>query len=32
MTLSLLALLADPKLPKLAPSDSFWLPANASVT
>ena len=32
MTLSLLALLADPKLPKLAPSDSFWLPADASVT
>jgi cytochrome c oxidase subunit II len=32
MTLSLLALLADPKLPKLAPSDSFWFPADASVT
>ena len=33
MTLSLLALLADPaKLPKSAPSDSFWLPTDASVT
>jgi cytochrome c oxidase subunit II len=32
MTLHLLALLADPQLPKLAPSDSFWLPADASVT
>ena len=31
MTLHLLALLA-PALPKLAPSDSFWLPADASVT
>ena len=32
MTLHLLALLAEPALPKLAPSDSFWLPADASVT
>ncbi len=32
MTLHLLALLADPMLPKLAPSDSFWLPVDASVT
>jgi len=28
----LLALLAEPTLPKLAPSDSFWLPVDASVT
>lgn len=28
----LLALLADPKLPTLTPSDSFWLPTDASVT
>ena len=28
----LLALLAEPKLPKLTPSDSFWLPTDASVT
>jgi len=28
----LLALLADPELPKLPASDSFWLPADASVT
>jgi cytochrome c oxidase subunit II len=28
----LLALLAEPELPKLAPSDSFWLPTDASVT
>lgn len=32
MTLHLLALLSDPALPKLAPSDTFWLPADASVT
>jgi cytochrome c oxidase subunit II len=32
MTLHLLALLADPKLPVSAPSDSFWLPIDASVT
>src|SRR4051812_19957235 len=32
MTLHLLALLAEPALPKLAPSDSFWLPVDASVT
>ncbi len=32
MTLSLLALLADPKLPVSPPSDSFWLPIDASVT
>lgn len=32
MTLHLLALLAEPQLPKLAPSDSFWLPADASLT
>jgi cytochrome c oxidase subunit 2 len=32
MILHLLALLAEPALPKLAPSDSFWLPADASVT
>ncbi len=33
MTSPLLALLAEPaKLPKLAPSDSFWLPVDASVT
>jgi len=32
MTLHLLALLADPALPKLPPSDTFWLPADASVT
>jgi len=32
MTLHLLALLAEPALPKLAPSDSFWLPADASLT
>jgi cytochrome c oxidase subunit II len=32
MTLHLLALLAEPQLPKLAPSDSFWLPVDASVT
>lgn len=32
MTLSLLALLADPKLPVSPPSDSFWLPTDASVT
>jgi cytochrome c oxidase subunit 2 len=32
MTLHLLALLAEPKLPKLAPSDSFWLPTDASLT
>ena len=31
MTLNLLAL-AEPQLPKLAPSDSFWLPIDASVT
>ena len=31
MTLNLLAL-AEPQLPKLAPSDSFWLPVDASVT
>jgi cytochrome c oxidase subunit 2 len=28
----LLALLAEPELPKLTPSDSFWLPTDASVT
>ncbi len=33
MTLHLLALLAEPaKLPKLTPSDSYWLPTDASVT
>jgi cytochrome c oxidase subunit II len=32
MTLNLLALLAEPTLPKLAPSDSFWLPVDASIT
>jgi cytochrome c oxidase subunit 2 len=32
MTLHLLALLAEPKLPQSAPSDSFWLPIDASVT
>jgi cytochrome c oxidase subunit II len=32
MTLHLLALLAEPALPKLAPSDTFWLPSDASVT
>ncbi len=32
MTLHLLALLADPKLPVSPPSDSFWLPTDASVT
>ncbi len=32
MTLHLLSLLADPQLPKSAPSDSFWLPVDASVT
>jgi cytochrome c oxidase subunit 2 len=32
MTPHLLALLADPKLPVSPPSDSFWLPTDASIT
>src|SRR5687768_14857867 len=32
MTPHLLALLAEPKLPVSGPSDSFWLPTDASIT